>query len=142
MIFINDSCKSSQHIVRCLLNEIVYCLISKFDDDQDGKLTVDALPNVLRKGFGIAVTDREIFELLAKFNITEQTIRISFERFIRMLQYVVRQGDRANAPDYMRKLNHRCGPAVRHVNGHELKLLKKRTGGYLSSSMDEPNKYK
>ncbi len=113
---------------------------SKFDDDQDGKLTVATLPILLRKGFGIAVTDREIFELLAKFEIIDETIKISFTKFIRMLQYAVRQGEKSHAPDYMKKLNHRCGPAVRNLHSNDIKLLRKRMGGYLSSSMEDTNK--
>lgn len=95
---------------------------------------------LLRKGFGIVVSDREIFDLLVKFDINDETIRISFEKFIRMLQYIVRQGEKSQAPDYMKKLNHRCGPAVRNLHYNDIKLLKKRMGGYLSSSMEETNK--
>jgi hypothetical protein len=95
---------------------------------------------LLRKGFGIIVTDREIFDLLAKFDIIDETIRISFEKFIRMLQYAVRQGEKSHAPDYMKKLNHRCGPAVRNIHNNDIKLFKKRMGGYLSSSMEDANK--
>jgi hypothetical protein len=59
------------------------------------------------------------------------------EKFIRMLQYAVRQGERSQAAEYMKKLNHRCGPAVRNLNSNDIKQLKKRTGGYLSSSMED-----
>ncbi len=115
-------------------------LCSKYDDDQDGKLTITTFPLLLRKGFGITITDQEIFDLLAKFDIIDETKRISFEKFIRMLQYAVRQGDQLQAPDYMKKLNHRCGPAVRNIHSNDIKLFKKRMGGYLSSSMEETNK--
>ncbi|CAF1326082.1 unnamed protein product [Adineta ricciae] len=114
---------------------------SKFDDDQDGKLTVATLPMFLRKGLGISVTDREIFELLAKFDIVDETRKISFEKLIRMLQYAVRQGEKTQAPEYMKKLNHRCGPAVRNLRSNDMKLLKKRIGGYLSSSMEDAHFY-
>lgn len=110
---------------------------SQFDDDQDGKIPVGTLPILLRKGFAIAVTDREIFDLLAKFDINDETIQISFVKFLRMLQYAVRQGEHIQSPDYMKKLNHRCGPAVRNLHPNDMKLLKKRMGGYLSSSMEE-----
>ncbi len=89
---------------------------------------------------GISVTDREIFDLLAKFDIIDETTKISLEKFIRMLQYVVRQGEKSQAPEYMKKLNHRCGPAVRNIRSNDMKLLKKRLGGYLSSSMEDTNK--
>jgi len=117
-----------------------YSYQSKFDDDQDGKLTVATLPILLRKGFGITVNDKEIFDLLAKFDIIDETIKISFEKFIRMLQYIVRQGEKSRAPDYMKKLNHRCGPAIRNLHNNDIKLLKKRMGGYLSSPMEGTNK--
>lgn len=110
---------------------------SQFDDDQDGKIPVGTLPILLRKGFAIAVTDREIFDLLAKFDITDETMQISFVKFLRMLQYAVRQGEQSQSPDYMKKLNHRCGPALRNLHANDMKLLKKRLGGYLSSSMEE-----
>jgi hypothetical protein len=110
--------------------------LSKFDDDQDGKLTVATLPILLRKSFGVSVTDREIFDLLAKFDIIDDTRKISFEKFIRMLRYAVRQGEKSQAPEYMKKLNQRCGPAVRNIHSNDIRLLKKRMGGYLSSSMD------
>ncbi|CAF3791265.1 unnamed protein product [Rotaria sordida] len=110
---------------------------NKFDDDQDGKITITTLPILLRKGFGISVNDREIFDLLAKFDIINETTRISFEKFIRMLQFAVRQGEKLQAPEYMKKLNHRCGPALRNIHYNDMKLLKKRMGGYLSSSMDD-----
>ena len=122
-----------------LLSRIGILFSSKFDDDHDGKLTVATLPIFLRNGLGITVTDREIFELLARFDITDETTKISFEKLIRMLQYVVRQGDKSQAPDYMKKINHRCGPAVRNIRSNDLKLLKKRIGGYLSSSMEDTN---
>jgi hypothetical protein len=54
-----------------------------------------------------------------------------------MLQYAVRQGEKSHAPDYMKKLNHRCGPAVRNLHSNDIKLFKKRMGGYLSSSMED-----
>jgi hypothetical protein len=57
-----------------------------------------------------------------------------------MLQYAVRQGEKFHSPDYMKKLNHRCGPAVRNLRNNDIKLFKKRMGGYLSSSMDDTNK--
>ncbi|CAF0974443.1 unnamed protein product [Rotaria sp. Silwood1] len=110
---------------------------NKFDDDQDGKITIATLPILLRKGFNISVNDREIFDLLAKFDLTNETTRISFEKFIRMLQFAVRQGEKLQAPEYMKKLNHRCGPALRNIHHNDIKLLKKRLGGYLSSSMDD-----
>ncbi|CAF1271661.1 unnamed protein product [Adineta steineri] len=113
---------------------------NKFDDDQDGKLTVATLPLFLRKGLGISVNDREIFDLLAKFDITDENTKISFEKFIRMLQFVVRQAEKIQAPDYMKKLNHRCGPAVRTIRSKDMKLFKKRIGGYFSSSMEDTNK--
>lgn len=114
-----------------------FCSDSKFDDDQDGKITISTLPILLRKGFGIAVNDRDIFDLLAKFDITNETTKISFEKFIRMLQFAVRQGEKSQAPEYMKKLKHRCGPALKNIHQNDIKLLKKRIGGYLSSSMDE-----
>lgn len=95
------------------------------------------LPILLRKGFGLLVTDREIFDLLAKFDIINETKQISFERFIRMLQYAIRQGEKSQAPEYMKKLNHRCGPALRNIHPNDIKLLKKRVGGYLASSMED-----
>jgi len=110
---------------------------SKFDDDQDGKLTISVIPLVLRKAFGIPVTDREIFDLLAQFHITDETKKISLEKFLRMLQYLVRQSEQPHASDFMKKLNHRCGPAVRNLQPNDIKLLKKRTGGYLSSAMED-----
>ena len=96
---------------------------------------------MLRKGFAIGVSDREIFDLLAKFDIIDETTQISFVKFLRMLQYAVRQGEHSQSPEYMKKLNHRCGPAVRNLHPNEMKSLRKRLlGGYLSSSMDEINK--
>ncbi|CAF3290334.1 unnamed protein product [Rotaria socialis] len=110
---------------------------TKFDEDQDGKITISTLPILLRKGFGIPVNDYEIFDLLAKFDIVNESTKISFEKFIRMLQFAVRQGEKSHVPEYMKKLKHRCGPALRNIHHNDIKLLKKRMGGYLSSSMDE-----
>ena len=114
-------------------------IFSKFDESHNGKLRVSNLPNLIRKGFGIQVTDQEIFELLNKFDIVDETTQISFEKFIRMLQYTVRQSESVEGADYMKKLNHRCGNAVKNVTNHDLKLLKKRTGGYFVRTMDETN---
>ena len=95
------------------------------------------MPILLREDFNISVSDKDIFDLIDKFNITNEATRISFEKFIRMLQYAVRQGEKTHAPEYMKKLNHRCGPAVRNIHRNNIKLLKKRMGGYFSSSMED-----
>ncbi|CAF0920404.1 unnamed protein product [Didymodactylos carnosus] len=100
---------------------------NKFDEDQDGKLTVNTIPNLIRKGFGIPVSDKEIFDLLSiAMDITDETARLSFEKLIRMLQHAVNATEKADAPDFMRKLRNRCGPAVRNIGSNDIKLMKKR----------------
>lgn len=134
---LNDIQQKFKYEEFCMFSLCLILSSSKFDDDQDGKLTISVIPLVIRKGFGIPVTDREIVDLLAQFRITDETKKISLEKFLRMLQYLVRQGEQPHANDYMKKLNHRCGPALRNLQANDIKLLKKRTGGNLSSVMED-----